>query len=148
MGCDEWLGQQVVNFDGRTISLKEILQTVVNLEGAHATNVTRLAEIEGHKPLKQGQNLQIHLLNNITLFGIRYTHLVVIEAALYLYVRLLDETSIQRPDGGIYLVKPGFYCPRDQASSSRPDWLRFEGTMMMEFSSEPRVTRYTIKPVG
>ena len=148
MSCDEWMGQQVVNFDGRTISLKEIIQTVVNLEGAHATNVARLAEVEGNKPLRAARQLQLHLLNNITLFGVRYAHLIVIETALYLYESLLDETSIQRPDGDVYLVKPGFDCPREQASSPRPDWLRFEGTMMMEFSSEPKVTRYTIKPVG
>ena len=148
MSCDEWLGQQVVNFDGRAISLKEIIQTVVNLEGAHAVNVARLAEVEGHKPLKAARTLQLHLLNNITLFGIRYAHLIVIETALYLYKRLLDETSIKRPDGDIYLVKPGFGCPREQASSSRPDWLRFEGTMMMAFSSKPKVTQHIIKPVG
>ena len=148
MTCNEWLGQQVVNFDSRTISLKEIIQTVVNLEGAHAINTARLAEIEGHKPLRQAQKLHFHLLNNITLFGIRYAHVIVIEAALYLYQKLLDEPSIQRPEGEIYLVNPGFDCPREQATSSRPNWLRFEGTMMMEFSSEPKVTQYAIKPVG
>ena len=145
MGCDEWLGQQVVKFDGRGISLKEIIQSVVNLEGAHAINVARLTGIEGHKPAWKPH---LHLLNNITLFGIRYGHLIVIEAALYLYKRLLDETSIQRPAGGIYMLKPGFECPGEQASSSRPDWLRFEGTMMMAFSSERRLTRHTITPVS
>lgn len=147
MSCNAWLGQQVVNFDGRLISLKEIIQTVVNLEGAHAINVARLADFEGDKPLKAAQNPQLHLLNNVTLFGIRYAHLIVIEAAMYLYQRLLDEKSIQRPDGDIYLLKPGFECPKEQANSSRPDWLRFDGTMMMEFSDTPRLTRYTIRPV-
>ena len=33
MNCDEWLGQQVVRFDNRGISLKEMIQTVVNYEG-------------------------------------------------------------------------------------------------------------------
>ena len=148
MSCDEWLGQQVVKFDRRPISLKEIIQTVVNLEGAHAINVARLAEVEGHEPLKAARQTQLHLLNNITVFGVRYSHLIVIEAALYLYERLLDETSIRRPEGDIYVVKPGFECSGEQASSSRPDWLRFEGTMMMAFSRERKLTRYTIKPVG
>ena len=120
----------------------------MNLEGAHAINVTRLAEVEGHKPLKAARNLQLHLLNNITLFGIRYAHLIVIEAALYLYERLLNETAIQCLGGDIYLMKPGFVCPREQASSARPDWLRYDGTMIMAFSSEPKVTRFTIKPVS
>ena len=33
MDCDHWLGQQVVRFDNRGISLREIIQTVVNYEG-------------------------------------------------------------------------------------------------------------------
>ena len=148
MNCNEWLGQQVVRFDRRPISLKEIIQRVVNLEGAHAVNVARLAEVEGHEPLKAARQAQLHLLNNITVFGVRYSHLIVIEAALYLYERLLDETSIRSPEGDTYMVKPGFECPGEQASSSRPDWLKFDGTMMMSFSREPRLTRHTIRPVG
>ena len=148
LNCDEWLGQQVVVFDGRGISLKEIIRTVANYEGAHVINVGRIAEVEGHKPYKPAQDPELHILNNITLFGIRYAHVIVIESALYLYERLLDETSIQRPSGDIYLVKPGFACPAEQAGSSRPDWLRFEGTMMMAFSSERRLTRHTIRPAS
>ena len=33
LSCDDWLGQQVVLFDGRGISLKEMIRTVVNFEG-------------------------------------------------------------------------------------------------------------------
>ena len=148
MSCDEWLGQQVVVFDDRGISLKDIIRVVVTYEGAHAISVGRLAEVEGHKPRKTAQEPELHILNNVTLFGIRYAHAIVIEAALYLYERLLDETSIQRPAGDIYMVKPGFACPAEQASSSRPDWLRFEGTMMMSFSGQRRLTQYSIRPAG
>ena len=148
LNCDDWLGQQVVVFDDRPISLKDIFRTVVTYEGAHAIDVARLAEVDGHKPFKPAKEPALHLLNNITLFGIRFAHLIVIESAMYLYHRLLDEPSIRRPDGDIYLLKPGFACAADQASSSRPDWLRFEGTMMMAFSSEPKLTRHTIRPVG
>ena len=148
LSCDEWLGQQVVVFDGRGISLKEIIRTVVNYEGAHAINVGRLAEIEGHKPLKAAQEPEFHILNNVTLFGIRYAHIIVIESALYLYERLLDQKSIERPGGDIYMVTPGFACPAEQASSSRPNWLRFEGTIMMSFSGQRKLTQYTIRPAG
>ena len=148
MNGDEWLGQQVVLFDGRGISLREIIRTVVNFEGAHAINVTRLSGSEGGKPLKPAREVGLHILNNITLFGIRYSHLIVIEAALHLYERLLNETSIERPGGDIYRVMPAFVCSTEQAMSARPDWLRFDGTMMMGFSSEPRLTRHSIRPVG
>ena len=148
MNGDEWVGQQVVLFDGTGISLSEIIRTVATYEGAHAINVTRLARVEGVKRSKAVREAGHHILNNITLFGIRYSHLIVIEAALYLYERLLNETSIQRPGEDIYRVTPAFVCPREQAISARPDWLRFDGTMMMAFSNKPRLTRHTIKPVG
>ena len=148
MSCDDWLGQQVVMFDGKGISLREIIRTVVNHEGAHALNVSRLLEVQESKPRRPPREAALHILNNITFFGIRYTHLIVIETALYLYERLVNETSIPRPSGDIYLVKPGFACPEEQARSSRPDWLRFDGTMVMVFSNEPKLTRHTIKPVG
>ena len=148
LSCDEWLGQQVVVFNGTGISLKDIIRTVVTYEGAHAVNVARLSEFDGHKPFKPAKEPALHILNNITLFGIRFPHVIVIEAALYLYDRLLDESSIQRPDGDIYRVKFGFWCPAEQAGSSRPDWLRFNGSMMVAFSSEPILTRHTIRPVS
>ena len=121
MSCDDWLGQQVVMVDGKGISLREIIRTVVNHEGAHALNVSRLLEVQESKPRRPPREAALHILNNITFFGIRYTHLIVIETALYLYERLLNETSIPRPIGDIYLVKPGFVCPEEQARSSRPD---------------------------
>lgn len=148
MSCEQWLGQQVVLFDGHGISLKQIIQTVVNYEGAHAINVSRLSDVEGHKPQKPAREPAVHILNNITLFGIRYTHLVVIETALYLYGRLLKETSIGRPRGDTYMVEPAFACPEEQAASSRPDWLRFDGTVGAVFSNEPKLIRHTIRPVG
>ena len=43
LSCDDWLGQQVVLFDRKRISLKEMIRTVVNFEGAHSIDVGRLA---------------------------------------------------------------------------------------------------------
>lgn len=148
MSCQQWLGQQVVLFDGHGVSLQQIIRTVVNYEGPHAINVSRLLDVEGSKPLKPEREPALHILNNITFFGVRYTHLIVIETALYLYQRLVKETSIQRPSGDTYIVKPVFACPKEQATSSRPDWLRFDGTMVMVFSNEPKATRHTIRAVA
>ena len=76
--------------------------------------------------------------------------MIVIESALYLYDRLLDERSIQRPDGDIYRVKPGFWCPAEQAGSSRPDWLRFDGTMMIGVFERTKVdsAHYSTSELG
>lgn len=148
MNCEEWLGQQVVKFDEGAISLREIIQTVVNLEGAHAVSVDRLAEIADDSSPRDARRAQLDLLSNITVFGIRYLHLIVIEAALYLYENLLRESSLQHPDGGTYLVKPAFRCPVKQATSPTPNWIGFEGTMRMAFLGTPRASRHAIGPTG
>ena len=106
LSCDEWLGQQVVLFDGKGISLKEMIRTVVNFEGAQSINVGRLASVEGEEASGAAKNPAPHILNAVTVFGIRYAHLIVIECALYLYEKLLDESSIRRPSGDICDIGP------------------------------------------
>ena len=147
LSCDEWLGQQVVLFAGRGISLKEMIQAVANVEGAHSGNVGRLATVEGERASGAAKNPAPHILNAVTVCGIRYLHLIVIECALYLYEKLLGTSSIERPRGHIYRVKLGVACSPDQAESSRPDWLKFHGSLMISFSGVPKVIRFTIKAV-
>ena len=148
LSCDDWLSQQVVLFDGKGISLKEIIRTVVNFEGAHSIDVGRLATVEGEQASKAATNPAPHILNAVTVCGIRYAHLIVIECALYLYEKLLDESSIERPSGDIYKVTPGVACSPEQAQSPRPDWIKFQGGMMISFSDVPKVVRHKIKVVN
>ena len=110
MSCDEWLGQQVVVFDGKGISLKKMIQTVVNFEGAHSIDVGRLATFEGETASKATRDPAPHILNAVTFCGIRYVHLIVIECAMYLYDKLLEADAIERPSGDIYMVTPGVTC--------------------------------------
>ena len=148
LSCDEWLSQQVVLFDGKGISLKEMIRTVVNFEGAHSINVGRLATVEGEQASKAATNPAPHILNAVTVCGIRYAHLIVIECALYLYEKLLDESSIEQPSGDIYKVTLGVACSPEQAESSRPDWVKFQGGMMISFSDVPKVVHHKIKAVN
>ena len=147
LSCDEWLSQQVVLFDGKGISLKEMIRTVVNFEGAHSIPVGRLAVFEGEKASKTAKNPAPHILNAITVCGIRYAHLIVIECALYLFEKLLDADSIERPRGDIYTARLGVACSPEQAESCRPDWVKYQGTMMISFSGVPNVVRHEIKAV-
>ncbi len=149
MNCDEWLSQQVVLFDNRGISLKEIIQTVVNYEAAHSLNTSRLATFEGEEPTKATRNPAPHILNAVTFCGIRYAHIVVIESAIYLYEVLLDNEYVTRPKGDVYTVKLGVECNNpDDNNSATPSWARFEGTMMVAFHNAPKVIRHEIKPAG
>ena len=145
MSCDEWLGQQVVIFDGKGISLKDLIRTVVNFEGAHSVSTSRLATVQGEKPSGAAANPAPHILNAVTLGGIRYVHAIVIESAMYLYDYLHKQDAIERPKGDIYTVKPGVHCSPEQARSATPNWIQFQGTMMVSFSSTPSTIRHEIK---
>ena len=148
MSCDDWLGQQVVLFDGKGISLREMIRTVVNFEGAHSIDVGRLAMVEGERKSRAAANPAPHILNAVSFCGVRYAHLVVIESALYLYEKLLGAGSIERPGGDIYTVTPAVACSPEQAASVRPDWVRFQGGMMVSFSPAPRMIRHRIRATG
>ena len=87
------------------------------------------------------------MLNAITFCGIRYADLIVIECALYLYRKLLKEDSIERPGGEIYMLTPAVACAPDQAESPHPDWVKYQGGMMISFSDASRVIRHEIKAV-
>ena len=148
MSCDEWLGQQVVLFDGTGISLKEMIRTVANFEGAHSINVGRLATPEGQQASRAAKNPAPHILNAVSMCGIRYAHLIVIESALYLYEKLLAVDAIASPNGEIYTFKLGVVCSPEQAESCRPDWLKFTGTMMISFSGRRSLIRHSIKGIN
>ena len=147
LNCDDWLAQQVVLFDGKSISLKKMIQTVVNYDGAHSVNVDRLATPEGHDPSRASKDPELHILNAVTFAGYRYFNLIVIECAMYLYKKLLDVESIQRPYGEIYVFSLCVICSPEQADSTRPDWARFQGSMMVRYSSTPSVITHSIKAV-
>ena len=145
LNCDEWLGQQVALFDRQGVSLKKMIQTVVNFEGAHSIDVSRLASVEGETASKAVRDPAPHILNAVAFCGVRYAHLIVIESALYLYEKLLSASAIARPSGDIYMVTPGVGCPPDEAESSRPGWVQFRGSTMVSFVGAPSVVRHEIR---
>ena len=103
LSCNEWLGQQLVMFDNRGISLKDVIRTVVTYEGAHSTNVHRLLLTENEKDRPPAKNPELHILNNIKICGIKYNHLIVMETALYLYAKLAKIKGVENPAGEINL---------------------------------------------
>ena len=147
LNCDDWLAQQVVLFDGKSISLKKIIQTVVNYDGAHSVDVGLLFTPEGNNPSRASKDSAPHILNAVTFAGYRYFNLIVIECAMYLYKKLLDVESIQRPHGDIYVFTPCVICLPEQAESTRPEWAQFQGTMSITFSGTPSVITLSIKAV-
>ena len=146
MTCNEWLGQQVVLLDNRGITLEKILRTVVNFEGAHSIYTGRLMTIEGETPSGAAREPHLHIVNNLTLFGVSYMQAIVIETAQYLFQHLLDEPSIANPKGDIYMAIPEFQCPStDYAESNRPPWLQYQGNVMLAFGPNPGIVRHNIR---
>lgn len=144
LSCDDWLGQQVVMFDGKGVSLKEMIRTVANFEGAHSIDVGRLAAVEGEQAFRAAMKPAPHILNAITICGIRYAHLIVIECALYLYEKLLERLS-EDP----YKVVMRLACLPEQPQSSRPDWwIEYKGGMMVSFSDGPKIVKHKIRAVS
>ena len=119
----------------------------MNFEGAHSIDVGRLAVIEGENASKAAINPAPHIVNAATVFGIRYAHLIVIECALYLYKKLLDEGSIERPHGETYALGLRAWCSPDQAESPDSDWLKFQGGTMISFSDVLEVVQHKIRAV-
>ncbi len=148
LNCDEWLGQQVVLFDGKPISLKKMIQTVANYDGAHSINVSRLSAPKGDQLPTAAKDPAPHILNAVTFSGHRYLNLIVIECALYLYEKLLYAESVPRPVGDIYTFSFGVACSPEQAESPCPAWARFQGTMMVSFTGSPSVVSHKIKGVS
>ena len=148
MDCDEWLSQQVVLFDTRGVSLRDIIQTVVNYEAAHSVSTGRLATFGGEQPNKVARNPAPHILNAGTFCDIRFAHLIVIESAMYLYDALLDNKSVARPKGDLYSMRLGVEWDGDRNESETPGWARFQGAMMIAFHNAPTVRHHEIRPVG
>ena len=107
-----------------------------------------MAVVEGETPFKAAKHPEVHLLRNITLLGIGYADLVVVEAAMNLYERLVDEPSIARPRGDVLLLRPEFECSAEQAASLSPGWLRFRGGAMVSFAAKPGVVRHSVRAIG
>ena len=123
LNCDNWLGQQLVMFDNTGISLREIIRTTTNTEGAHS------ADVAGRSGTDNAiVNGQTQILSNMKMFGLQYNHIIVIESALYLYERLIHSEGIQRPKGEIDM--PTFCLVLDSADDvllNYNKWLAFDG---------------------
>jgi len=128
-----WLGQQLVLFDNRSITLKEVIRVVANTEAAHSPPIDRLAEVVGgekdHLRSRAAKASELHILSNVRVCGVRYHHAIVIQTTLYLYQKLFETKLI--PEFSKELKLPVLcFIPADVFSPERT-WLSFEGGLML-----------------
>ena len=146
LDCDSWLGQQLVMFDNRGISLKDVIRVTVNTEAAHSPPVSRLMLSEGENDearFRVVKDRAVHILSHIKVCGVRYSHAIVIEAALYLYRELARNGSIERPEGAENI--PVFCFVPNAVFSSNQDWLRFSGGLAISFGGQEQSISHRIR---
>ena len=151
--CDRWLGQRLVMFDNKGITLKDVIRTIANFEGAHSINVSRLLQIENEMDLKPkknspAKNPEIHILNNLKVCGIKYSHIIIIECALYLYKKLIENKELRSPEGEISLPTICLVLESSEdVFSNAPSWLAFDGELILSFGGTKRLISHRIRAV-
>ena len=144
--CDRWLAQQLVRIDDRSVSIGEVIRMVVNTEGAHAPPLNRLMiprENGDDSRKKIVENYKLHILGRITVFGIRYDHLITTLTGLHLYwVLTRSEFSEQLGGpGSIPVVAVG----ADDVFSNAGGWLGFDGGLALAIRPEGQSIVHTIR---
>ena len=149
LDCSAWLGQQLVMFDRRGITLKDVNRMVATFEGAHSIDVSRLLQAADEKSKGPFKNPERHVLDNIVVFGMKYTHIVVIECALYLYEMLVDGGHIERLADEKWRLRPSFVTTDPTGFfSANQNWLAFAGGLIIAFGTAERSITHRIRAVG
>ena len=144
--CDAWLGQQVVMFDDRGISLKDVIRVIANTEGAHSPPMDRLMLPHGaddrarFRVIRDGE---IHILSHITVCGVKYSHAIVIEAAMYLYRQLTRNHSVSTPEGAGEILQ--FSVAPEAVFVDGQDWLRFDGGLAISLGGGEQSITHRIR---
>ena len=146
--CNTWLGQQLVIFDQRPISLHDLLKVTADTEAAHSVNVSRLLQVEGERDRRVVANRNIHILSNLTVCGIQYNHVIVIEAAMHV-VHMLHRAGLAGEPGDGVGIPRFCYIPDDtDVFGSNQTWLRFGGSLMLAFGETPRIISHHVGAPG
>lgn len=149
LDCADWLGQQLVMFDRRGITLKDVIRTVATYEGAHSINVSRLLQTEGEPSKAPFRHPERHILDNVRVFGMKYTHIVVIESALYLYEMLADGGYIKRLDDEEWRLRLSFVAlEQGDFFANKQVWLDFAGGLILALGATERTINHRIRAVG
>ena len=149
LSCDAWLGQQLVMFDQRGITLEDAIRTIANYEGAHASNISRLSRMENEQDTDPSRNPELHILNNIMIYGLKFNHIVVIETALYLYRKLIDHDGVDRPKGEIKFPTICLLWKSTADIFSAPrNFLAYDGGVILSFQGKAHTISHRIRPVS
>ena len=148
MNCNDWLGQQLVMFDNKGIRLKEVIRTIANYEGAHALYVARFSRTQDEKDTDLSKHPEVHILNNVKIMGVKYTHIIVIECALYLYKKLVANRGFATPEGAEYIPITVIRNKTPENSfPSAQNFLAYDGSVACSFGGRGTLISHRIRAV-
>ena len=96
LSCSNWLGQQLVVFDGYGVALKDVISLVANTEGAHSPAPELLMQEGGDDALAL-KSRHVRILSCIRAFGMSYPHVITIESAMYVHDEVVQNRKIAFP---------------------------------------------------
>ena len=143
---DAWLGQQLVVFDNRGITLRDVIRVIANTEGAHSPPLDRLRLPQGDEDRSRFRVIrdgEIHILSHILASGVRYSHAIVIEAAMYLYRQLTRNESITTPEGAGEILQ--LNNAPEAVFGSVQDWLQFDGGLQMALGGREQSISHKVR---
>lgn len=144
--CDAWLGQQLVMFDDRGITLKDVIRVIANTEGAHTPPMGRLSLPQGDQDrtrfrvIKDGE---IHILSHIMVSGVRYSHAIVIQAAMHLYRQLTQSGTVETPEGAGKILQ--FSSAPESVFAADQESLGFSGGLQVALGGKEQSVSHTIR---
>ena len=137
--CSRWLDQVLVLFDGRSVTLRNVIRAVINAEGAHAPITVSLMRPQDDNTRGVPETIRnpgAYMLLSVVACGIPYSHVIAIEAGLYLYLLVTQSGLVEQfkdvesaPVFEINSADPGF------APGRTP--LGFEGVIVLPIRTSP-----------
>ena len=149
LDCDQWLGQQLVIFDNSGITLNDIIKVMADTEGAHSPPKDRLMltdGIEDKARFRVVKDYKIHILSHITVWGVRYSHAIVIQAAMYLYHKLAKSTCCGKWEGDVIILDLG--GEHEDVFSPAEKWLWFDGGLMLTLQEKGQSITHRVRAPG
>ena len=141
LDCDGWLGQQLVMVNDRGVSLGELIRLAANTEAAHAPYMARMFTSDPKAEPHVSKNIEAKILSGLSIAGVYYHHIVVIESALHLYQSLDDNDLVKRPSGDRLIP---ILCLVPDVSSAR-ECTTYDGGLAVSFTSGGQVNSYRIR---
>ena len=88
-------------------------------------------------------------MDNITIFGMKHSHIVAIECALYLYEKLADGGHMERLGDEESRLRASFVTSEDDGFfSPKLNWLDFAGGLILAIGTADRSIAHRIKAVA